>query len=465
MRWRRQAGAAWRSVGRRKQHEESARNALQERDSIGCLSRLKSDDSVRRIPASWPAPRPPPALAGFAVAPLRAGGAGLAAARRLVGLHDRRWPSNTVVSQGRSFSIRAAQIFAAAAASLERAGDQPQLHAEPVVAFLDHDDRPQRRQRRVRPRFQQPAPQRAQAADRIGAADIDAEFGALDRELGQRSPPRSASLVGRPTPRLPASALTVTGRSAGGLGGSISFPAAGIGRRHHRFRRPSAAWPGVQPLRDRLRLRGRRRRRVRTGERRRRAAERRLRPARAAAVVGFGRRRLGGCRRLVGAARPRTSRRAGPARRAAAAVLDGRSASAWSRLRRRRRRRLCRAIGAGHRIQALFQHGDAGIQPVAIAVERLDGGCQPPGLALAFLGDRLDLLRLPRQIGRRDLVAPRIRSTTGWRARPGRRRRPRQRPTIRAATARGGRTRPPRPKIRTARRRYFRSRSCQPDGR
>ena len=61
---------------------------------------------------------------------------------------------------------------------------------------------------------------------------------------------------------------------------------------------------------------------------------------------------------------------------------------------------------AGHRIQPLFQHGDAGIQPVAIAVQGLDGGSQPPRLAVALLGDGLDLLGLARQIGGRDLVAP-----------------------------------------------------------
>ena len=88
-------------------------------------------------------------------------------------------------------------------------------------------------------------------------------------------------------------------------------------------------------------------------------------------------------------------------------------------------RRLRRSCGcslprdrAGHRIQPLFQHGDARVQPVAIAVQRVDGGGQPSGLVLAFLGDRLDLLRLPRQIGGRDLFAPRCRSRTGWRASP-----------------------------------------------
>ena len=78
----------------------------------------------------------------------------------------------------------------------QRAGDQPQLHAEAVIAFLDHDDRLQRRQRRIRPRFEQAAPQRAQAADRIGAADIDAEFGAIDGELRRSLRGRSAAAFG-----------------------------------------------------------------------------------------------------------------------------------------------------------------------------------------------------------------------------------------------------------------------------
>ena len=53
---------------------------------------------------------------------------------------------------------------------------------------------------------------------------------------------------------------------------------------------------------------------------------------------------------------------------------------------RRCRGRVLPGNRAGHRIQALFQHGDAGIQPVAVAIERIDRGCQPPGLVLAFLG-------------------------------------------------------------------------------
>ena len=117
----------------------------------------------------------------------------------------------------------------------------------------------------------------------------------------------------------------------------------------------------------------------------------------------------------------------------------------------------------GHRIQPLFQHGDAGIQPVAVAVQRFDRGGQPLRLAVALPGDRLNLLRLagrgrPPRPGRAA-----IRSPTDWRGSPDAPpRRPRQRPTIPIATACGGRIRPPPPESRTARRRYSRFRNRQP---
>ena len=52
---------------------------------------------------------------------------------------------------------------------------------------------------------------------------------------------------------------------------------------------------------------------------------------------------------------------------------------------------------AGDGIQPLFQDGNAREQPVAVAVEGLDGVGQPPRLVLAFLGNPLDLLRLTRK--------------------------------------------------------------------
>ena len=73
---------------------------------------------------------------------------------------------------------------------------------------------------------------------------------------------------------------------------------------------------------------------------------------------------------------------------------------------RRSRRGTLPRDRTGDRIHALFQNADAGIQPVTVAVQRVDGGGQTPRFALAFLGDGLNLLRLSRQIGGGDLVAP-----------------------------------------------------------
>ena len=334
---------------------------------------------------------------------------------------------------------------------VERAGDQPQLHAEPVVAFLDHDDRPQRRQRRIRLRFQQPAPQRAQAADRIGAAEIDAEFGSLDRELGRRF---GGIRLGVARRRADATTSGIGAAVTVFAGASVrsALPAARIGRRHASISRPSAAWPGVAAGGD-LGVRP-------VGDR--------WRPS-AGAGSAWRRRSARG---FSGRWRPRPlsrpgddrSRRARLARRRLAARPSLAQAGPGGGLRRGRGRVLP-GDRAGHRIQPLFQHGDAGVQPVAIAVQGIDGGGQPPRLVLAFPGDGLDLLRLPRQIGGRDLVAPPSDRGLVGEHRHDHRADRRRRPTIRAATARGGRTRPPRPKSRTARRRYSRCRSRQPDGR
>ena len=84
-------------------------------------------------------------------------GAGLASAgRRLVVVHaqmlaveHRRLARPLVCQHGGADFRRRGSIG-------ERPGHQPQLHAEPGTALLDHDDRPQRRQRRIRSRFQKP---------------------------------------------------------------------------------------------------------------------------------------------------------------------------------------------------------------------------------------------------------------------------------------------------------------------
>src|SRR4029077_1795211 len=61
---------------------------------------------------------------------------------------------------------------------------------------------------------------------------------------------------------------------------------------------------------------------------------------------------------------------------------------------------------AGHRIQALLQDPNPRIEPISIAVERVDRRCQPPGFALVLSGDLFDLLRLPRQVGGSYLLMP-----------------------------------------------------------
>ena len=96
-------------------------------------------------------------------------------------------------------------------------------------------------------------------------------------------------------------------------------------------------------------------------------------------------------------------------------MLDG------LRLHLRHRRRRSRTLAgdrAGDGIEPLFQAGDPQIQPVAVAIERIDGGGKPPRLVLGFPRNQLDLLRLPCQIGGGDLFPLRIRATTGWPSRP-----------------------------------------------
>ena len=116
------------------------------------------------------------------------------------------------------------------------------------------------------------------------------------------------------------------------------------------------------------------------------------------------------CRVLAGPARPsRRGRPREPVRQIAPTAPGRRRLGRW-----RDGWRGLPGDRAGHGIQTLFQHGDAGIQPVAVAVERVDGGGEPPRLVLALPGDRLDLLRLPRQIDGRDLVAPPADLRTGW---------------------------------------------------
>ena len=141
----------------------------------------------------------------------------------------------------------------------------------------------------------------------------------------------------------------------------------------------------------------------------------------------------------------------GDNRRALPAPLAVSAIGQAGRLRRARGWRFAARSAPVAESRPLFQHGDTGVQPVAIAVQGIDGGGQPPRLVLAFLGDRLESAApaAPDRPPRSGRAA--IRSTTGWPAPPRPPRRPRQRPTIPAATASGGRIVPPRPKSRTAR--------------
>jgi hypothetical protein len=129
----------------------------------------------------------------------RLGSGGLRGGSRLVGLHGkaltvehRRLARPLAFDQGGADFCRRRSVA-------ERSGYQPQLHAEPGIALLHHDDRPQRRQRCSRFRLEKSTPQRTQAIERIGAAHIDAEFGSLYRLLGGR---RLRRIRPRTIPRL-----------------------------------------------------------------------------------------------------------------------------------------------------------------------------------------------------------------------------------------------------------------------
>jgi hypothetical protein len=61
---------------------------------------------------------------------------------------------------------------------------------------------------------------------------------------------------------------------------------------------------------------------------------------------------------------------------------------------------------AGYGIESLFENANAGVEPIAIAVERVDRRGQSPGFALAFPRRELKLLRLLQQVGRCGLFMP-----------------------------------------------------------
>ena len=411
------------------------------------LRRLNSDVSVRRRHSGFLAGSSTAAAGRLATAALarRGLGGGGAAARPPVS--DSRWPSNTVVSQGRSFSIRTAQIFAAAAASLSGpATSRSCMPSPPLPSFttmigrnaasgaFDFD-------------FNRPRHSARRPSDRIGAADIDAEFGSLHRDFGSRRLRRVRVGADGADARLPASALTVT--VCFGASGSISLPAAASGGAIIDF----AAISGVagalraggfdgSPWLDR-RDRGRS---PVAGDRRRRG--------RRGGFVGGGRgrRRHGrdnrgrACGGTAGAAAVSAAGQAGNRRAPPAAALPG--------------------DRAGHGIQPLFQHGDAGIQPVAIAVQRLDRG-RPAAAPRSGFPWRPTESAAPGASDRRPRPGrAAIRSTTGWRSRPAttaptERDAPRSEPPQRAAVEFVFL----RQKTASARRRCSRPRSRQPDGR
>jgi hypothetical protein len=143
---------------------------------------------------------------------------------------ERRWPSNTVVAQDRSFSIIPAQIFAAAAASL--IGPATNLSCMPsplllslmmmigrnvVNAAFDLDLRsPRHSARKPGSEFAPPTsiPNSVRWTANLGAADAESDSAAS-----------SAGEVEATTTSGIGSAVTVFG----GALGSINFPAAGSG--------------------------------------------------------------------------------------------------------------------------------------------------------------------------------------------------------------------------------------------
>ena len=225
-------------------------------------------------------------------------------------------------------------------------------------------------------RFQQAAPQRTQARNRIGATDIDAEFGALDFWQGNFRRVRLGALVRR------------RGRDHRRIGSAVMAFAAWTARSV--FRRPDPAapsWIWIRPAASARQFGGRAVMR---------AAFLRVAEAfrRGAGLRHWQRRRRifsGGARRA--ARRDRRDR--GSLRRGAGAWLAGCASDGEPA-----RSRCLPGDRAGDGIQPLFQHGDARIEPVAIAVQRIDGGGEPARLVLAF---------------------PRHGSAAGWPAAPGRR--------------------------------------------
>src|SRR5882724_379715 len=143
---------------------------------------------------------------------------------------ERRWPSNTVVAQARSFSIMPAQIFAAAAASLIGPATNLSCMPSPLLLSLmtmigrkvvneafDLDLRsPRHSARKPESEFAPPTsiPNSVRWTANLGAADAESDSAAS-----------SAGEVEATITSGMGSAVTVFG----GALGSINFPAAGSG--------------------------------------------------------------------------------------------------------------------------------------------------------------------------------------------------------------------------------------------
>ncbi len=339
----------------------------------------------------------------------------------------RRWPSNTVVSHGRSFAIMVAQILAAAAASVRGPATNLSCMPSPLLPSL------------------------------ITMIGCSAASGAFDLVLtsprqSARKPPTEFA---PPTSTPNSVRFTMSGGDAGlaasapawsaggadamtvGAGGRITgFDAtttgaggpitAGADAAASGRTQPAAARPRVWQLVRFDQFSGRR---IRGGHHRFRHHQRRRRRCCRggrwrAEVAGCGCNRLGSggriggfglCLRFFGrGCRRRRDRGSQPAqvllqvpvRRILCDRLAGQAASARVARSAARRRRRFAAQSSRSPNPIPVPARSAGKQPVAIAIERIDGGRQPPRLVLAFPGDGLDLLRLPCQVRCRDLVAP-----------------------------------------------------------
>ena len=123
-----------------KMHQKMSRKPLQRKDywpDLPSAEERRQGGRFRLLAGSSLAPR---RCLGCRACGTRACAAGGAAWRRAAAgssaFMARRWPSNTVVSQGRSFSIRPAQIFAAAAASLSGPATSRSCMPSPLLPSL-----------------------------------------------------------------------------------------------------------------------------------------------------------------------------------------------------------------------------------------------------------------------------------------------------------------------------------------